>query len=498
MDRSTTNRTGSIYGHMIRGSAWALLMRWGMRAIGIVSIMVLARMLTPEDFGIVAMNAVTIGLIQVFSDMGISMMILREKSLTSTLCHTAWTMQVLQGIAIALVLVAVAPLAVRYFGEPRLLEVVYVAAGMAVINGAESIGMTLARRELDFAKDFRFNMYKRIIVFVATIVLAFILQNYWALVFGQVCGAFAGLALSFGMHSYRPRLSLRHGKRFLIFSLSIIPLSIGRFLVGKVDFLVVGRLSTTALAGSYQVVADLAAMTTREITAPVGRALFPSYAKLLDQPEELSAAVLRVFGSIAMICVPLGLGLSVVADDFVPVLLGDQWIDGVPLLQWLAVLSVAGALNRNMSGSILVVTGHERLSMYAVWCQLAALVPAVLIGGHLNGALGVAQGATVAALLVLPLMAHFLTMAVQLTIGALARAVSRPLIAGALMVTALELITLEELELAAVRLFFDVLIGAAAYAAAIFCLWWASGRPAGVEASAVAWLTRTVRRRATS
>lgn len=498
MDRSTTNRSGSIYGHMIRGSAWALLMRWGMRSIGIVSIMVLARLLTPEDFGIVAMNAATIGMIHVFSDMGIPMMILREKSLTSKLCHTAWTLQLLQGIAIALVLIAVAPLAVRYFGEPRLLDVVYVAAGMAVITGAESIGMVLVRRELDFAKDFRFNMYKRVIVFVVTIILAIILRDYWALIFGQVCGALGGLALSFGMHSYRPRLSLKHSKRFLIFSLSIIPLSIGRFLVGKVDFLVVGRLSTTALAGSYQVIADLASMTTQEITAPVGRALFPSYAKLLDRPEELSAAFLRVFGSIAMICVPLGLGLSAVADDFVRVLLGDQWIDGVPLLQWLAVLSVAGALNRNMSGSILVVTGHERLSMYAVWCQLAALVPAVLIGGHLNGALGVAQGATVAALLVVPLMAQFLTMAVQLNIGALVRAVSRPLIAGALMVTALELIALDGFGLAAVRLFFDVLIGAAVYAATVFCLWWATGRPAGVEASAVAWLTSKVRGRATS
>jgi O-antigen/teichoic acid export membrane protein len=466
---------------MLRGSLWAIVMRWSLRGIGLISVLILARLLTPEDFGIVAMASITIGFIQGFSELGTSMVLIREPNPTRAHCDTAWTVQVIVGTFVATLVAALAEPAAWYFREPRLVAVLYLLAASALVGSTTNVGLVLVRKALDFATDFRFVVYTRLATFLITIPLALVLRSYWALVAGQVVGGTIGVWLSYRMHPYRPRLSLERAKEYFTFSLSIVPFNIARFLRDRIGVLVVGRIADTAALGSYNVAAELASMATQEIISPLGRALFPSYATLVGDRKKLVEVFLNVFAAITMLTVPIGVGLSTIAEEFVYVVLGNQWTHAIPFLQWLAIYGILNGWSFTLTGSILIVSGHERRSAFALWLYVAILVPFAVVGGWLWGALGVAQGATVASVVALPVMAHLLRSSLPVTFGQLVRAVAPYSAAGVLMAAVLVFVTKDTFGTRVIQLTMDVLVGAALYTSAIYGLWRLRGRPVGVE-----------------
>ena len=287
----------SIYKHMVRGAAWTATMRWVVRFIGFINIIILARILVPEDFGLVAMGAIVIGFINGFTEFGTQQLLIREQNISREHIDTAWTVKIIHGAVVALFLVILAPFAATYFNEPRVVTVINFLALSALISGTGNIGITLARKELNFALDFRCSVYKRLALFIVTLVLALILQNYWALVYGRVVGSVIGVVISYLMHPYRPKLCVKKIRVYFNFSLSIIPQRFAQFLNEKADSVVVGGMAGTALLGVYNIAADLSKMLTTEIATPLGRGLFPAYAKLNHDPKAwFSLAKARYLG----------------------------------------------------------------------------------------------------------------------------------------------------------------------------------------------------------
>lgn len=470
---------------MLRGSAWAVAMRWGIRLIGLVSVVILARLLSPEDFGIAAMGALTIGFIGTFSELGVQMLLIRNQDAGRAECDTAWTLKIIQGVFIALVLVLIAPLAADYFDDERVIDVLYVLALGAVFEGARNIGMVLARKELDFAKDFRFNVYVRLISFIVTIALAFSLRSYWALILGQVVATLISIPLSFAMHSYRPRLSFVGARAYFKFSASIIPFQFGRYLVKKIDAIVVGGLAGTKQLGVYNIASDLSAMLTEEILVPLGRGLMPNYAKLKNDPELLTTAFSQVLRVAAAVVLPLGLGLSVVAPDFVRVVLGDQWGEVVPILEILAIYSMMIGLIHVMSSQILIVAGFERASAILMWARLAILFPLVVIGAREWGATGAAAGTVASAVISFPIVVWVLTRSIALPVATVLGALWRPVVAAVGMAACVRWLV-SGLDLPAlIRLLMSAAVGAGTYIGLLFGLWVLVGRPQGIERTLV-------------
>lgn len=164
--------------HMVRGSAWAVGWRWAVRSIGLVSTIILARLLTPADFGLVAMAMVVVGFIEIFGETGQALALLRYKNPTREHYDTAWTLQVAIGILLAVVMIAAAPLGAIYFNEPRVQPLIYFLSLRALIGGFENIGIVAFRANLDFQRDFLFGLYQKLSTFFLTIGLAIYLRDY--------------------------------------------------------------------------------------------------------------------------------------------------------------------------------------------------------------------------------------------------------------------------------------------------------------------------------
>ena len=485
----------SIFKHMLRGSAWALLMRAALRGIGMVSTVVLARLLTPDDFGLVAMGSVVIGFLETSSQVGVGVLLIRQPKTTRDLCDTGWTIQLLQGLFIALGLVFAAPLASRYFEDPRLTAVMDVFAASILIGGASNIGIVLFRKELDFAKDFRFLIYARLAKFVVTVPLAFALRTYWALAIGALLGNVLSVILSYVMHPYRPRLSLARARDFWSLSLFMVPYNLGAFLNTKVHLLVLGRIASAPTVGAYHIASELSSMASLQITSQIGRALFPSYAKLTHDLRRLVEVFLHVLATASILLMPMGIGLSAVAEDFVEVFLGSQWSSSVPLVRWLAFYGIFLSLGELMTGRILLVTGHERLSATVVWVRLGLLVPAIVVAGFSWGVEPVAIAATGTSVLMMPIAAYSLTKVLPVTWGQIANALWRPAFAAAIMAVAIQWFHGDSTAPAILTLPRDVAIGVVAYVTVLLTLWWVSGRPAGPERAALTVATTRLRGR---
>jgi len=482
----------SIYRHMARGSAWAFLMRWSIRGVGFISTVILARMLVPEDFGLVAISGLAIGLVSSFSELGVAQHLIRKPVINVADCNTAWTMKLLQQAFVAFILALFAPLIASYFSEPRATMVIYVVAVVGLLEGLQNIGMVLVQKELDFAKDFRFNVYIKVAQFIVTISLAFVLKSYWALVIGQVVTTIFGLFLSYLMHPYRPKFSLEKAREFLGLSLYIVPINLARFFRNRFCLLVVGRMETTEVMGYYNVGDDLSAMATQELVLPIGRALSPSYAKIVTEPQKLAEVYLRVFHVVSTFCFAIGVGLSVSAQEVVLVVLGDKWHEVIPILQWLAIYSALTALARTMTGNILIVSGNERLAMMGEWLGLLILVPFVAGGAFLWGVQGVIWGVTISAIVMLPIAAYLLSRAIPVRIVNLAVEAYPAVLSAMVMSLGITFLSEEFSTVPVIGLILKIIVGATLFVGTSLALWWIRGRPEGFERAIGAFLIQRI------
>jgi lipopolysaccharide exporter len=143
--------TSSAMQQIARGSAWMIAARWSMRGIGLISTIILARLLEPTDFGVVAMAMVAVGFIRVFSEAGQDLAVIRHPNPTAEHFDTAWTMSVCAGFIVALVLVAIAPLAGWYYHEPRVVPVIRFIAIVPLVEGFINVGTVAGfQRALSF------------------------------------------------------------------------------------------------------------------------------------------------------------------------------------------------------------------------------------------------------------------------------------------------------------------------------------------------------------
>ncbi|HAY29069.1 MAG TPA: lipopolysaccharide biosynthesis protein [Candidatus Accumulibacter sp.] len=471
--------------HLVRGSAWMIGARWATRLIGLVSTVILARLLAPDDFGVVAIALIAVGLLETLGYAGVDLALMRPDANTRQHFDTAWTIQIIQGLLIGGLLLLLAPLVAWFFSEPRTTTVMQAIALRPVINGFENIGIVAFRKELDFAKDFRFTVYTKLVNFSIVVGAAFYLENYWALVIGMTSSSLVALVLSYLMHPYRPRLSVVHVREMWGFSQWLIISRVGAFLNRKTDEFVVGRILGTSVMGGYHVANELATMPSSELVMPLRRAMFPTLAKVSSDPEELEKLFCLSFSSIAVLCFSVGFGLMSIAPEFIPVVLGDKWLSAVDAMRWLALYGAFSSLILTLEMP-LWVTGRTRLSAAQTWIELALLLPIVFVATRLNGIEGAAMARLGVSLLVLPVMLRFVSGACSIRIGKLYGAIWRPIVAGLLMSLVLALITPAALGSVVLALALKIVAGTLIFPCALFLLWLAAGRPAGLEAQAAA------------
>jgi len=163
-------------------------MRWTDKFIGFVSTLILARLLAPEDIGIIAMASLVIGFIDVFLDLGVNIALIQNRNAAPAHFNSAWTLRLAQSATAAVLIVLASSAAATYFKDARVESVLHVMALGLIVASFENIGIVTFQKEMKFGLEFRFLFSKRIVGFLVTITAAWFLRDYWALVIGALAG----------------------------------------------------------------------------------------------------------------------------------------------------------------------------------------------------------------------------------------------------------------------------------------------------------------------
>ena len=478
---------------LVAGAAWMIAMRWVMRCIGLLSTVVLARLLVPDDFGVVAIALIVVGLLETVSYLGVDLALIKDRQAGRDEFDSAWTIQLGQGVLIAALLLLCAPLVASFFNEPRAVAVVMALSVRPVIDGLQNIGIVCFRKELDFAREFRFNLVAKLLGVVIQLGAAITFRNYWALVVGMIAASFVATILSYVMHPYRPRLSFARAGKIFSFSQWLLIARVGSYLTSRVDEFMVGRLMGTGAMGGYRVASELASAPTIEIIMPMRRALYPALSQVSDDPEAYQRTVAQTLAAVAVVCIGLGVGLACVAELVVPLVLGPKWLTTIPVMRWLALLGATTAIILVLEVP-LWVADRTKLSALITWIELVILLPLVYLATVRWGVEGAAASRVLVSVLMLPVAALALRSACGVGLLPLVKAVLRAALAGGLMAAAI-VGTPSAQGSVALALALKVILGGLVYTLTLWALWRLAGRPEGPEASTLQWIQRTLRRR---
>ncbi|MEM9555249.1 MAG: lipopolysaccharide biosynthesis protein [Acidobacteriota bacterium] len=471
--RSSTARRAAI------GAGWLYAFRWIERMLDFLALAVLARLLSPDDFGLVAIAASFVAIIEGLAAFDVQKALIRSRDDRRALFDSAWTLSALRGLLAALVMLAVAPL----LGDPRIAAILGVLALSPLLGGLQNPRFVTFERNLDYSKLALLTVVSKLGAVAVTLSIAIATRSYWALVVGMLVGTCLGLVLSYALRPYRPRLELSRWRTIFGFSGWLSLTTAVTTLSMETDKLIIGRLLGVADAGRYFMTQRVGVLPTRELIGPLQRLLFPSFAELAPDPVQLRRVVRESVNVVGSLSLPAGCGFAVVADDVVPLVLGAQWLDLVPLLQILVPYLGARA-TLSIALPCMLALGYTRLLFWVSTAYALIHVPTFVAGTFLYGLVGSIWSLVVAGIAYTALNVWMLRRAVDLGLGALLAQLRRPAAATLAMVGAL--LALETIPAVAAlgpiaSLALSVPLGGLVYAAVAGALWHLGGRPRGLE-----------------
>ncbi|MGE5491788.1 MAG: lipopolysaccharide biosynthesis protein [Actinomycetota bacterium] len=467
-------------GNLFTSALLVVSMRWIDRLLGITSTLVLARLLMPADFGIVAMASVVVGLIDVLLDLGVIPLLVQKKDCDDEDFSNGWSLRVLQCLLVSTLIAVTSPLAADFYHDGRVAPVLQLMALGILVSGFENIGVVNFQKEMLFRKDFQFFFLRRFTGFAATLVFALTLESYWALPLGALAGRIGGVAISYAMHPFRPRFTLSRLRQFWSFSQWMLLLNSGEYFAMRLDKFLVGHRADAAAVGAYSLADEISVMPTSELLMPIGRVLFPAFVKVRERPAELQYAYLLALAVQAMIAIPAAVGLASIAHDAVALLLGEHWMSAVPFVQVLALVYGLNAFSHGAS-YLLLTLGRVRIMAIAIWTQILVLGLGAITFLADAQALQLAQWRlAVSVLYTLAFVILVLREVPTLRAREMLAVVWRPFVAAGAMAYLLSLLALEGWPLLA-AIGTRIATGAAVYALALLALWNLAGRPRGAE-----------------
>jgi lipopolysaccharide exporter len=481
---------GNLERRMARSAAWMVSLRLADRGIGLISVLILARLLVPADFGVVAMGTVILGALEAAAAFGFELALIKSRAHDRERLDTAWTLNIVIGLLLGTTLVALIPAAIRLYDDPRVQYVMLVLAAMAAVGGLRNIGMVKFEQDLRFGSVVVLALARRMAAFTVTLTVALVHGTYWSLLAGMLAGHAVDAALSFVISDYRPRLRLSAWRELFSFSKWLVLNNLLTFAASRGGDLVVGSRAGATAVGTYTVSFELANLPTTEMVWPVMRAVFPGYALMAHDRDRLAQGFERVYSLVLLFALPAAAGIALLAEPFVLVLLGARWTDAIALVQVLALYGAVRAAQANTWSAYLAL---DRPQLIAV---TSGLNITLAFGGFAialvslpidRAAWFLVGGSVVAGIVNLAVLARTL----RLAWSDLGSAFARPLLGIAVMAlllpALLDMLWSRSLSapMAAAALLALVLLGAASYVAAVLLAWRVLGRPTNSPERAV-------------
>ena len=361
------------------GTFWSFMTTFLARSLGLLFTVIATRLLSPDDYGTMAIVLGFMAIFQSTTQTGFPAAIIQKKDNYDTLLNTAWTVELIRFLVIFILFNAFAPLIANYFNNNNLKLYIHVTSFSYLLLGLRNIGVVYLRKNLDFFKLFLFESTPLILRGLSTVILAFYFRNIWALIFGYLAGNFFLLLSSYYFHNYRPKLELNLKKFNILanFGIWILFSTIISSLRKNLLYFIIGRNIGLQKNGLFERSQTFSSLIFNDFADILWRIGFPILSKIQSSTKEVSNFFLRMLNTGILFGFPITIGLYFIADELVNLFLGNQWVEIIPIVKIYSLFGVISFIAAPYN--ILVQSiGFPRLLTYTSSIALLFLLSALI------------------------------------------------------------------------------------------------------------------------
>jgi lipopolysaccharide exporter len=314
------------------------------RFLGLISTLILARLLTPADFGIVAVAALIIHFSEVLSNTGIQQYLVQADEATDEVVNTAWTLDILLKVTVCVLLYLALPGINWFYDDANIMYAVGTLIPVIAIRAMMNPELHVQRRNLTYRIIFRIGVIQKLVSFVVVVIVAFQTRSFWAIVIGDLVSSIMGVVLSYYYCTRRPKLSLRNvGAQWLFSRWMLARGSIG-YLRAQIDTLLISQFYSLSQLGKFNIAREFTIMPATEVIQPAVEPLLATFSSVRLDKTKIAQQVSLALLLISTFTAPFVAFTYQFHESIVFYLLGEQWMEAAPLMQAMTPLLFAFAL----------------------------------------------------------------------------------------------------------------------------------------------------------
>jgi O-antigen/teichoic acid export membrane protein len=373
---------GSLDRSMARAVAWNAAARWASQILSWGSTIVVARLLTPYDYGLVGMAGLYLNLAMLISQAGIGDAIIALRDLTHRQIAELNTFSLLLGIGMVGLSCGLALPIARFFSAPPLLAVIIVASGTYLINSFQVVPRALLQRDLRFKLLASIEVVRAFCQIIVTVLFAWLGFRYWSLIIGYITSCFISSALTFFLRRHQfATPNIYNLRRELKFTAHVLLSRVAGYAYDNADFGVAGRMLGAVPLGNYTVAWTISSAPVEKVANLVTGVTPAFFSAVQTDKMELRRYLLRLTEMLSFVTVPASIGLALSADYLVPVLLGPRWFGAIGPLRLLGIFVAVRSVSTILP-NLLIAIGDAEFVMWATIGSAIAMPIAFVIGSR--------------------------------------------------------------------------------------------------------------------
>jgi O-antigen/teichoic acid export membrane protein len=352
---------------------------------------VLARLLSPNDYGLVGMSGTVLGFVQIFNTFGFRSAIIQKKEITDSHYSTAFWMTLAISTILYLITLLASPLAAIFFKEPKLVGIMAVSALGFIITSLSTIQLAMLEKQLDFKKITIIELATAVTNGIVSISLALSGHGVWSLVWGSVAGQSVAIPLTWFLIRWTPALKFDRAafNDLFTFGAHLTGATLVNYFARNADNLIIGRVLGSGALGYYALAYNLMLKPLQYVSSNLARVLFPALSAIRDDKEKTRQTYLKVVQAISILTFPMMTGLLFLAPDLIHAVYGAKWMPVVPIFQILCLLGAIQSIGTTV-GIIYISQGRADLQLKYTLIFSPIIVASFFVGVQW-GTVGVAS-----------------------------------------------------------------------------------------------------------
>ncbi|CDO34531.1 lipopolysaccharide biosynthesis protein [Novosphingobium sp. KN65.2] len=427
-----------------RGAAYSGIAQGLKVLLSMASVIVVARLLAPSEFGVIAMTTPITGFILIFQNLGLNQAVVQARTINEEQTNALFFYNLAASAAIALIFLAISPLVGLFYGDPRPAMVTAASALTVLLTGTTLQHTALLNRAMRFRALSFVDVTTAAAALLFTVGFALWLRNFWALWLGAFCGTIVNAALVWRIDRWRPsrRIVWGSARNMVKFGANLTGFNFLNFIRKNIDNILIAKMWGSSALGLYDRSYKLMMFPLEKVNSPLARVMLPALARVQDEPARYRRMFLLAIQTLSIVSVPGIMAVAMCSDVVIPLLFGARWTDASPIFFWLSLAAVTQPVS-NATGWLFISSGRTR-EMFQWGLYSTPVTIAAFVIGLPWGPVGVAKAYFLSQAVTVPVLYYWCTRGTAVSARDLYAAIL-PTLVGGLLAWSLVLLAREHL-----------------------------------------------------